>query len=451
MQIQVRPKGSLDQLSQLEIERLHASAKSDLYQLFRSCSLAVLAAGIECDDSERLFSLYKDFQIKVLRQERGVILELTNPPLEALVDGKLMRSIQEHLSAVMRDILYINERFESLSHISLTNEKHITNAVFEIVRNAKAIKTGSSTNMVCCWGGHSINPVEYQYTREVGFELGLRDLNICTGCGPGAMEGPMKGAAIAHAKQRNKDGRFLGLTEPSIIAAEPPNQIVNELVILPDIEKRLEAFVRISHGIVIFPGGVGTAEELLYLLGILLNEHNLNEPMPVILTGPASSSSYFEEIHQFIGATLGPKAQNRYRIIIDDPVEVARHIKQQSAIVKMNRQQTGDSFAFNWSLKIEPEFQLPFEPSHEAMANLALQPSEDISALAANLRKAFSGIVAGNVKSSGVAAIAKHGPFQLNGDADMMRRMDNLLAAFVSQGRMKLQGEYHPCYEINHP
>jgi len=37
-----------------------------------------------------------------------------------------------------------------------------------------------------------------------------------------------------------------------IIAAEAPNPIVNDLVIMPDIEKRLEAFTRVGHGIVIF-------------------------------------------------------------------------------------------------------------------------------------------------------------------------------------------------------
>lgn len=62
----------------------------------------------------------------------------------------------------------------------------------------------------------------------------------------------MKGAAVGHAQQRYKDSRFIGMTEPSIIAAEPPNPLVNELIIMPDIEKRLEAFVRIAHGIIIF-------------------------------------------------------------------------------------------------------------------------------------------------------------------------------------------------------
>ena len=88
--------------------------------------------------------------------------------------------------------------------------------------------------------------------------------------GQGAMKGPMKGAALGHAKQRTGFGRYVGLTEPTIIAAEAPNPIVNELVILPDMEKRLEAFVRLAHAIIIFPGGVGTAEEILHLI-LLVN------------------------------------------------------------------------------------------------------------------------------------------------------------------------------------
>ena len=104
------------------------------------------------------------------------------------------------------------------------------------------------------------------------------------------MKGPMKGATIGHAKQRIAAGRYIGLTEPGIIAAEPPNPIVNNLVILPDIEKRLEAFVRIGHGIVVFPGGAGTAEEILYLLGILLHPDNAEQPFPVVFTGPSGSA-----------------------------------------------------------------------------------------------------------------------------------------------------------------
>ena len=256
----VNPAGSMELLTQLEVDQLKQAASGATYQLFRNCSLAVLNCGSHTDSSKEILEKHKSFDINVIRRERGVKLELFNPPTSAFVDGELIRGIQEHLFSVLRDILYVSNRIEADSHLNLTSSVHVTNWIFSILRNARVIRSGEEPNRVACWGGHSINPVEYQYTREVGNQLGLRELNICTGCGPGAMEGPMKGAAVGHSKQRFHQGRFIGLTEPSIIAAEPPNPIVTELVILPDIEKRLEAFVRLGHGIIIFPGGVGTAE-----------------------------------------------------------------------------------------------------------------------------------------------------------------------------------------------
>lgn len=449
MIVKVSPKGSMDQLSQLEVDRLKQSAKSELYQLYRSCSLAVLASGLQSDNAESLFEQFNDFNINVLRRERGVKIELTNPPEAAFVDGKIIRGLQEHLFAVLRDIVYVSNKYDNLKHINLTNSSHITNVVFDILRNGQVIPL-EEPSIVVCWGGHSINTIEYQYTREVGYELGLREMNICTGCGPGAMEGPMKGATIGHAKQRITQARYIGLTEPSIIAAEPPNQIVNELVILPDIEKRLEAFVRLGHGIVIFPGGAGTAEELLYLLGILLNKENQHIPFPLVLTGPKESADYFIKIDEFIGATLGEEAQSKYEIVIDDPVQVARIMSHGMDVIKDHRKTSGDSYQYNWSLKIEPEFQLPFDPTHEMMSNLNLFFQDNKAELAANLRKAFSGIVAGNVKMETIRSVKKHGPFEIKGDPTLMAMMDTLLNAFVKQQRMKLPGSaYVPCYKID--
>jgi pyrimidine/purine-5'-nucleotide nucleosidase len=445
----VNPAGSLELLTQLEVDQLKLAASGEIYQLFRNCSLAVLNCGSHTDSSKEILEKNKSFDINVIRRERGVKLELFNAPETAFVDGELIRGIQEHLFSVLRDILYVSNRMEADCTLNLTSSVHITNWIFSILRNARAVRSGDEPNMVVCWGGHSINPIEYRYTREVGDQMGLRELNICTGCGPGAMEGPMKGAAVGHAKQRHAKPRFLGLTEPSIIAAEPPNPIVTELVILPDIEKRLEAFVRLGHGIIIFPGGVGTAEELLYILGIKMNTANAHHPMPLILTGPKESAEYFETLDSFVRQTLGEAATQHYQIIIDDPVAVAQVMKQAMPRVREHRKATGDAYSFNWSLKIEPEFQLPFEPDHATMASLDLHWDQPPAQLAANLRRAFSGIVAGNVKETGIRAIAKHGPFQLHGDKELMKLMDRLLKSFVQQGRMKLPGtEYVPCYEI---
>jgi len=449
----ISPTGSMDLLSQLEVERLKNTASSDLYQLYRNCTLAVLNSGSHTDNSKELLDKYESFDVNVVRRERGIKLELTNPPEHAFVDGEIIKGIQEHLFSVLRDIVYVNMHLADAQRLNLTNPTHITNLVFGILRNARALTPGIEPSLVVCWGGHSINGVEYQYTREVGNELGLRELNICTGCGPGAMEGPMKGAAIGHAKQRYTQQRYLGLTEPSIIAAEPPNPIVNELVIMPDIEKRLEAFVRMAHGIVIFPGGPGTAEELLYILGIMMHPDNADQPMPIVLTGPKESEEYFRSIDEFVRDTLGEEGQKHYEIVIDDPAEVARIMKRSMDSVRLHRKEKGDAYSFNWSLKIEPNFQLPFDPTHESMEQLDLSLDQEPQVLAANLRQAFSGIVAGNVKAEGIREIERRGPFTINGDPVLMKKLDKLLQDFVEQHRMKLPGGsgYEPCYRIAHP
>lgn len=69
----------MDMLSQLEVDMLKRTASSDLYQLFRNCSLAVLNSGSLTDNSKELLSRFENFDINVLRRERGVKLELINP------------------------------------------------------------------------------------------------------------------------------------------------------------------------------------------------------------------------------------------------------------------------------------------------------------------------------------------------------------------------------------
>jgi hypothetical protein len=92
---------------------------------------------------------------------------------------------------------------------------------------------------------------------------------------------------------------------------------------------------------------------------------------------------------------------------------------------------------------------MPFVPSHDNMKNLALRKDQEIHLLAAHLRRAFSGIVAGNVKDEGIRAIEQYGHFEIQGDAGIMNLMDSLLASFVTQHRMKLPGKkYVPCYRI---
>ena len=442
--ITISPKGSLDLLSKGEISALKASTGKTFQQIFRDCALAVLSTGANSDDGHALLAAHADFDIEVLSSARGVKLKLVNAPENAFVDGKMITGIRSHIFAVLRDIVFIQNQFELWQE----QNESMTDMVFKTLRNAHALKPRRRPNLVVCWGGHSISEYEYDYTKEVGYRLGLRGLDICTGCGIGAMKGPMKGAAIGHAKQRIEDTRFIGITEPGIIASEAPNAVVNELIIMPDIEKRLEAFVRLGHAIIVFPGGAGTAEEILYILGVLLNEKNKDVRLPLIFTGPEKSKQYFEDMDHFIGKTLGPEAQSLYTIIIDDPIQVAKVTNKAMKKVYKNRRKLDDAFFYNWSLNIDPDFQQAFEPSHENMANLDLSANRPAADLAADLRRAFSGIVAGNVKPQGIKSIEQHGPFKITGDPSILAELDRTLESFVKQNRMKLSGEYTPCYVL---
>lgn len=445
----ISPAGGLDILSRNEVARLRDASGSGMHALLRRCALAVLTSGSMSDDPRSMFEQYPHFDIQVLQQDRGIKIELTHAPAQAFVDGQIIRGINELLVAVVRDIVYVSTQLEQ-GGFDLDDTVGLTHAVFEILRNARILKPQIDPNLVVCWGGHSISREEYEYTKQVGYQLGLRGMDICTGCGPGAMKGPMKGATIAHAKQRRRNNRYIGITEPGIIAAESPNPIVNQLVIMPDIEKRLEAFVRMGHGIIVFPGGVGTAEEILYLLGILLHPDNAGVPFPLIFTGPRQSAAYFEQIDRFLRLTLGEAVAQHYQIVVDDPAAVARAMVKGVDKVRNHRLDNKDAFFFNWALNIPFAFQVPFRPTHEAMRALAIHRERPRHELAADLRRAFSGIVAGNVKEEGVRAIEQHGPFDIDGEADIMRSLDELLQAFVAQHRMKLPGgtAYEPCYRV---
>lgn len=445
----IRPIKSLDLLSHREIAGLMAS-DMEVFQLFRECALAVLNTDSKQDDASLVLAEYRDFDIKVVSQSRGLKLEVFNAPGSAFVDGVMMRGIQEHLFSVLRDIVYTDHKINRGGKFDMQTSEGITDAVFRILRNAGVVKPNEAPAMVVCWGGHSINRAEYNYSKHVGYQLGLRGLNIGTGCGIGAMKGPMKGAAVGHAKQQIEHGRYVGITEPGIIASESPNAIVNELVILPDIEKRLEAFVRLAHTIIVFPGGAGTAEEVLYILSILMHPDNASEHrLPLIFAAPESNPQYFETLDKFIRTTLGDEASEYYEIIVGNAAAVARLAKRGVDSVHRNRRKTQEAYYYNWRLHVDKMLQSPFEPTHENMASLQLDRSMPKHELAAQLRRAFSGIVAGNVKAFGIEQIAMHGPYQITGEPELMDALDDLLRGFVEQRRMKLgSGEYKPCYEV---
>ena len=156
----------------------------------------------------------------------------------------------------------------------------------------------------------------------------------------------------------------------------------------------------------------------------------------------------FDERDEFC-ATLGDAARERYSIIIEDPKAVARQMQAGVESVRDDRKEHGDAYYFNWRLKIDREFQVPFTATHESMAALDIGESLDEHKLAVNLRRVFSGIVSGNVREDTAADIERKGPFEIEGSGRIMSMLDDLLADFVDQGRMKIaSADYEPCYRI---
>lgn len=443
----IRPKRRLSLLSHQELDGLLQSS-DQIYQLFRQCALAVLNSGNMTDDGSALLKRYPDFNVRIVPQSRGFKLDILNAPGSAYVDGVMIQGIQDHVFSSLRDIVFCQHELLGAIRNTHADSVNITDIVFRILRNADVVRADEQPNLVVCWGGHSISRHEYDFTKEVGYHMGLRGLNIATGCGIGAMKGPMKGAAVGHAKQQIKDGRYIGITEPGIIAAEPPNALVNELVILPDIEKRLEAFVRLAHTIVVFPGGAGTAEEVLYILSILMQEENQQQVLPLIFASSKEDKAYFESLDIFLRKCLGDEVAKYYNIVTESPVKIAEAAKAGVQQVHKFRRRTQESYGYNWQLYIPHALQKPFLPTHENMAALQLHADTPADELSVNLRAAFSGIVAGNVKKFGIESVAANGPYQLNADAQIGQLLESLLQGFVKQGRMSLKQGYKPCFEI---
>ena len=98
----ISPEGSLETLSRFEVAQLRNSGEGGLYELWRQCSLAVLNAGAESDDVRGILEQYRDFNITIVQQERGMELSLENAPESAFVDGKMIRGIREQLFSVVK-------------------------------------------------------------------------------------------------------------------------------------------------------------------------------------------------------------------------------------------------------------------------------------------------------------------------------------------------------------
>ncbi|MBP6217961.1 MAG: LOG family protein [Oligoflexales bacterium] len=117
----------------------------------------------------------------------------------------------------------------------------------------------------------------YQMVYDLAKQLALKGVDIVTGGGPGLMDAANKGA---------KDG---GTLARSIgLPIELPFEVDANLHL--DVKRqhrrfssRLDEFMRISHAVVVTPGGIGTLLELFYTWQLIQVKHI--RPRPILLLG----------------------------------------------------------------------------------------------------------------------------------------------------------------------
>ncbi|HZW20041.1 DUF4478 family protein, partial [Noviherbaspirillum sp.] len=123
---QISPEGRLDILSKSEVAKLLDTSQGGLYSIFRNCSLAVLNCGNALDDGKELLERYKAFEISIIQRERGIKLDIKSAPANAFVDGKMIKGIHEHLFAVLRDVIYVNDEINGNPKFDLTTAEGVT-------------------------------------------------------------------------------------------------------------------------------------------------------------------------------------------------------------------------------------------------------------------------------------------------------------------------------------
>src|SRR5690606_575199 len=121
----IAPEGTLEILSQVEVNQLRDAREGGLHELWRQCSLAVLNSGASDDDVRRLLSRHENFKIAVVQYEGGIALELKNAPDQAFVGTQMIRGIREHLFSVLRDLLYAHDIVLSNPRFDLTSSAGI--------------------------------------------------------------------------------------------------------------------------------------------------------------------------------------------------------------------------------------------------------------------------------------------------------------------------------------
>ena len=142
--------------------------------------------------------------------------------------------------------------------------ERLRQTIEDYIQLESEIRALENTNYrVCIFGSARIRPQDPMYHEVFSLAqmLSQRGIDVVTGGGPGLMEAANRG--VSAAKRRRSQSYGLPLDLPTLV--EPPNRHLDFKSPHKRFSSRLDEFIRLSHAVVVAPGGIGTLLELMYM------------------------------------------------------------------------------------------------------------------------------------------------------------------------------------------
>lgn len=135
---------------------------------------------------------------------------------------------------------------------------------------------------VAVFGSSRTDPTspDWSAAEEVGRRLASAGIAVITGGYAGTMEAVSKGAS-------EQDGHVVGVTAPRLFPERTrANPYVDELIEADDLLDRIGVMIDRAHGVIVLPGSIGTAAELMIAWNHnYLSRHSGQTTLPTVAVG----------------------------------------------------------------------------------------------------------------------------------------------------------------------
>lgn len=200
--------------------------------------------------------------------------------------------------------------------------RQMSRVIEEYLRLDSELRRAENTNFrVAIFGSARIRRRDptWQSVYWLAKRLARNGVDIVTGGGPGLMEAASRATQDAHDERAKAYG--LPLAIPSL--REPANVHLDIKSSHQRFSTRLDEFMRLSHAIVVAPGGIGTLLELMYVWQLV--QIGLLPPRPVLLLGQDFWEGFLNWIRDHMGARayINPEDLDYVRIVSrEEAVEI---------------------------------------------------------------------------------------------------------------------------------